>query len=174
MEAHDLPSSDPDIQKKSRKPGKKRCCCIGFVIILAALLIPFLINAAFKVGNHLIYSARWRDKGSTSYTMIVDIGGMVPWNGQNVITVEDGKVVEVILPDGSQANDGQVETFQKKYTVEGLFSHTGSCVLNFPFLRCKFEYDKELGYPRTMMIFCPIPDACADSARVIEMQLHPE
>ncbi len=134
----------------------------------------FFINAAIKVGIMLHYSARWRDKGSSSYTMTVDIGGMVPWNGQNVITVEDGKVVEVILPDGSQANEGQVETFQNKYTVEGMFSHTGNCVMNFPFLQCKFEYDKELGYMRTMMIFCPIPDACADSAGVIEMQLRPE
>ena len=32
MEAEDLPSSEPDIQKKIRKPSKKRCCCSAGVI----------------------------------------------------------------------------------------------------------------------------------------------
>jgi hypothetical protein len=152
--------------KSSR--GRKSCLPNGCLVIVVIILAPYILNAIYILGGSFINQAKWQRRGSSSYTVTVNMTALSPLMGSNTITVIDGKVIAV-KSSWTDANS-YLQSFDE-ITIERMFSDAKGCALYFPLLWCSFEYDTFYGYPKKVMIDCPMPDACFTRLWVDDLEL---
>ncbi len=142
---------------KAKKKQKLGCWPRGCLIVVAIFIAPYVLNAVYLLGESAINQMKWQRRGSSSYIATVSMTALSPLAGTNTITVQDGKVVAV------QSSWREANTYLHNFdalTIETMFSNVKDCAINFPLVWCSFEYDAYYGYPKKVMIDCPIPDAC--------------
>ena len=146
------------------------------LLLFAVLIVvsPYVINAVWILGNGAIHQFQRHREGSSDYELKSELVALSPLNGISVITVKNGNITDVTVeqthfPEAKH----QLQDYQGQ-TIEGMFQKTYACALNYPWLRCSFDYDPEFGYPKKVIIDCPNPDMCAESIDVIEISIFVE
>src|SRR5687767_1160054 len=157
---------DPEYPNRDRnmpKSGGKRklgYLLTGCLVTVTIIVGPYILHAVYLLGGSLLNQTRWQQHGSSSYTATIEVStpSSAPINGVNKITVIDGKIADVESNTWPEASDFP-HSFNQ-ITVEGLFSRTKDCVLWFPVVLCTFEYDSTYGYPKEIIVDCPLPVSC--------------
>ena len=145
----------------------KRGCLIA--LALAVLLFFYRQHAYVLLKPNVENSAKWSAQSIFSYRMTVGITALIPFQGESLITVHGGRIVAGTNPMCPTCKPSAYQS----YTIGSLFGRAWSCSLFFPWLQCSITYDAQYGYPSEIIVDCPIPDACYEDIRVVDISPIP-
>ena len=153
----------PKPEDQPVKRGGPSCLVAGLLILLA----PYLLNLFVVFTPALANWVKWKQRGWSDYTIRLRNTSFGPLAGESTIRVASGEV-ESVVHLGISVD--RLDSWSD-YTVEGMFRSLGRCVVIFPIVSCSIRYDAEYGFPRKLLVNCPIPDACFEEISVLDV--HP-
>ncbi len=138
---------------------------VGAIIImlgcLAFLGVPKVVAQYFWQTNH----TRWLNNGSSNYSMIIEIGGGIVGEHQEIIDVQHGKVIT------HQCARPCLSTSFKNLPVDELFNEASGC--DGFLLSCSVEYDAIYGYPKSIR-YATCIECFVALTHVLQLQINPQ
>jgi hypothetical protein len=127
-----------------------------------------VVNLLLTVIPSFVNQSKWATNGSSSYAITANDNVHNYYQGENIVTVKDGKVIAV-----KNARTVKVQDLKDYYrfTIDGLFSEIYTCAFLFPLNWCTNEYEPHYGYPTKLEINCPIDILCQTNITVTKVEL---
>lgn len=145
-------------------------CRQSCVILFLPMLLLYLSYGVFLIVPNGVNRIKWLIRGSANYQFTISKYGLLPPD------IQIGR--KVVVKNGEIATVSNVSLNEPVYvsdigTIETMFNNVYSCSLFFPLFICSFNYDSFYGYPASIVVNCPIPDACYTAVEVRDMVILP-